>query len=236
MPSRRPSLRKLPALAYALLAGVAVVIVAAISVPARIAFARFLGHVPPVPAFLGAAAMGAAGFAAVLSPAGFVVIPERPARGTTLALEAAALFGAIIISADLLLVYPRDINVSLPLGLIFYPVMAFLAETLFRVVPLSIFLLPLRFMQTARGRERWMLGSLAATAFVEPGYQTAIVAGSSSAWATVFTFFQVLGMAGVGLRLFRRYGFGTALSFRLFYYFIWHVGWGTARLRLLFRP
>ena len=233
--SRPSSLRNRPVLAYVLLSGVAVVIVAAISLSARSSFARFLGGVPPVAAFAGAAVLGAASFAAVLSPAGFVVFPEQPARGAKLALEAAVLFGAIIVSADFLIVYPRDLNVGLPLGLVFYPAMAFLAETLFHVVPLSVLALPLRFIESARDRDRWTMGSLVATALLEPGYQALTMAGSSPSWAAVFTFFHVLGIDGVGLWLFRRHGFAAMLSLRVLYYFIGHVGWGALRLHLLFQ-
>jgi hypothetical protein len=57
---------------------------------------------------------------------------------------------------------------------------------------------------------------------------------SSPLWATLVTGLHVFVINLLMLIMFKRYGFVTLLSFRLFYYIIWHIAWGSIRLSVLF--
>jgi hypothetical protein len=200
------------------------------------AFGRFLGGLPPMTVFAGAAGTGGVLLATVLRRAGFAVARHDGAGGWVLALEAAAVFGAVVVAADSLIVFPRNMNVPFPRSLAFYPAMSFLVEVLFHLVPLSILLVPLAFTKAPQTRDRVMVVALALTAFLEPVYQALYQArsGGYRPWAIAFVTVHVLAINVVGLWLFYRYDFVTMWGFRLLYYLIWHVAWGALRLDVLF--
>jgi hypothetical protein len=109
-----------------------------------------------------------------------------------------------------------------------------LVEILFHVVPLSVLLVPLAFINDPRGRDRLVYGALAATALLEPAYQTLLPSSSWSRPAVAFISVHVLAFNAVELWLFRSYDFVTMYGFRLLYYLVWHETWGAWRLEILF--
>ena len=141
------------------------------------AFERFLGPLPPLEVFVGVAILGGVLFATVMARAGFAVF-RTGEGGWIRAAGAAAAFGAVVVTADFFVVFPADLNVPFPQSLLFYPAVGFLVGILFHVLPMSVLLAPLGFVRTPRGRDRFVWGTLAVTALLEPSYQ--IVALSSS--------------------------------------------------------
>jgi hypothetical protein len=103
---------------------------------------------------------------------GFAVAGPHIARGLTWSAGFAVLFGMIIVPADLIIVHTADMNIPFPASVLFYPVIGFMVESLFHVLPLCVLLTTLRRVM-ARGRSAAMVWtSLIAVAALEPAHQT----------------------------------------------------------------
>ncbi|MFO1183215.1 MAG: hypothetical protein U1E56_00345 [Bauldia sp.] len=215
----------LTGLCVAFFAGVAIIVASA-----PLALARFVGTTNP----LVAAATVALLLLAVSGPflrEGAFRVAGRP-LGLYPALALAALFGAIIVGADAVIRFPPDMNVPFPQSLAFYPAMGFAVEALFHVLPLAAIAALTR---GGSGRSFFAWPAILAVALIEPTYQTAVgFADGYPAAVTVFVYAQVAAINVAELVLFRRYGFLAMLTLRWGYYAIWHIGWGAARLTLLF--
>ncbi|NNL47727.1 MAG: hypothetical protein HKO76_05125 [Acidimicrobiia bacterium] len=197
------------------------------------AFAPYFG---PIQAILGTATVVGLGLVslAFLQQRGWFVL-HRGARGwLVVPLVVAVPFALPVIGLDLLGGFPPDINVTAPESLLFYPVIALVAESVFHLAPLAV-LLPLlgRVLQQL-DRERLVFSSVVAVALIEPMLQVVWGVGQSPWWTNAYVGFHVLAINLVGLHLFRRFGFVSAYLFRVAYYLVWHVLWGHVRLSLLF--
>lgn len=194
-------------------------------------FDRFVGKLPPVAVVGVAGALGLASLS-VLDTAKWVGSdPERRglARSSALALG----FGAAILIADSTLGFDEGINVPWPAGALFYPVMGFIAEVAFHLVPLTL-------VVTAVGRKRQLepriaIAVMLLVALIEAVYQ---VLGSGTAdtspWLMTYLLLHMTVFGFVGLAALRRYGFAAMMWLRLVYYLIWHLIWGAVRLEILF--
>jgi hypothetical protein len=196
-------------------------------------FERFIGTMSPIVAVAVAGAVGSAALA-VLDAAGWVGSdPTRKglARSTLLALG----LGVAIIVADSVFGFGENINVAWPASLLFYPVMAFIAEVAFHLAPLALIVtVARRWTGRVPGRSG-VLVPIAGVALFESIYQ---VLGSSSdgvsRWLLAYLGLHMTAFAIAGVTGLRRYGFGAMMWLRLTYYAIWHVAWGVLRLDLLF--
>jgi hypothetical protein len=189
----------------------------------------YFGPAPPALAAGSVALVGLMSLRYLTRTAGF---PQRlPTCATVPGLFAiAAAFGAAIIVADIALHYPRDLNAPLPWALLFYPAIGYVAEVVFHLTPLALVLAVLARGAAPSPRARWIAMALARLA--EPAFQT-YAAGQFDA-RTAYTFVHVLAFSVVQLLVFGRHGFAAMFALRLAYYAIWHIGWGAARLHLLF--
>lgn len=144
-------------------------------------------------------------------------------------------FGAIATLTDLLLRFPRDINVATPQALIFYPSVGVIAEVVFHLAPLAAALVLARwFLPRLQHRAR-TVAAIAVVSLVEPTFQVLAAAeDGGSPLREVLTFVNVYAFSVVQLDLFRRHGFAAMYGFRLLYYLWWHVIWGALRLHFLF--
>lgn len=196
-------------------------------------FERFIGAVSPVVAVAVAGAVGATALA-MLDSAGWV--GSDPSRRGLAGTTAIALgLGAAIIVADSALGFGEDINVLWPASILFYPVMAFIAEVAFHLVPLALIVTASKRWSTGPTARRAAMAPIVAVALFEAGYQVVgSASGGVSPWLLMYLAFHMIAFAVAGLTALRRYGFGAMLSLRLVYYAIWHVGWGVFRLDLLF--
>lgn len=203
-------------------------------------FDVYFGGVPPL---LVIAVVAAVGFAALnfLDSRGWFVIftPERALGGVAVAAFLALPFAAAAIVADVSGVYrgPADMNVPLPYAPLFYPVVGYVTEIVFRVLPLALLLAAfsplaakLRSAQRPASGLAWL--SIVAVALAEPLYQVSL--SERPAAAQTFIGGHVFTISMAELYLFRRYDFVTMYAFRLVYYALWHVIWGHLRLSLLF--
>ena len=193
-------------------------------------FERFMGPLPPALTVATAGVVGA-GALWLLEGRGFwrATSRSRMARGLAIASVATLPFAAVAIGVDALVGFPRDTNLAWPGAWLFYPTIALVAETAFRLLPLAglVWMTRTRFVGRALDGRTWAL--VLATATVEPAAQLAL---GSALPAFVVPHVYVFGV--IQLLLFRRYGYLPMLWFRVCYYLIWHVLWGGARLELLF--
>lgn len=138
-----------------------------------------------------------------------------------------------IVIADLIIRYPKDLNVPPPLALLFYPAIGFVAEIGLHVVPLSLLLLALTPLAPRLGKERVVWPAILLVAAAEPTYQV-LFEGKPFTGVAAYTWVHVFVIAAFQLYAFRRFDFVSMFLFRLFYYAYWHILWGVARLEVLF--
>jgi len=117
-----------------------------------------------------------------------------------------------------------------------YPAIGFLVEILFHVLPLTVLLVVLNAVvkNVNFGTIVWICIPL--VSLLEPVYHTINMASSNQfpLWAVIYVGIHVFLINFFQLLIFKEYDFISMYSFRLVYYMLWHIGWGYARLRLLF--
>jgi hypothetical protein len=215
----------------ALLGGIEVGLAAALTCVRPVLFERFFVGLPPL-VVVGFAAGVGVWLVGALSNRGFPVEPDaNGGRVVAGVLATAAGFGAMAVSADLLLGFPADLNVPLPEAWLYYPVMGFVADVLLHLVPLGLALTGARL---ATGREpagAWLWSCATLAAIPETVLQVAAgrAEGSSPA-IEVFVAIHLLGFGLAQLWWLRRGGFFAMHGMRLAYYGIWHLAWGYLRL------
>lgn len=150
-------------------------------------------------------------------------------RGLRVAVILGLAFAVPTVIADIALGFPAGINASLPGAILFYPLMGYVAETAFHLVPLSLLFLLARSVM----REPPVRAIIGIAALVEPAFQVLAATGQTTG-LDVFVAVHLTVFSVVLLALYRRYDFVTAFAFRLAYYLAWHIVWGEARLQLLF--
>jgi hypothetical protein len=205
-------------------------------------FQRFTGATDPVIVAMGISVLGAVLLSVLCMCDGFVIAQRRPAKGLLWSAGLAALFGMVIIAVDFAIVHPTDMNVPLPQSLLFYPVIAFIVEILFHLVPLSLLLMLLPTIVRRVRSETIVWISLFLVSVLEPSFQllTAVfevpVIGAPhayAAWALGYDWLHVLAINLCQLLIFKRYDFISMYAFRFVYYGIWHIAWGHVRLSVL---
>jgi len=199
-------------------------------------FQRVIGGINPLAAALLVVVLGFVCLSWLLSRDWFAIYRKENRKGLLRACGLAALFGVIIIPADLLIVFPPDINVPFPESLLFYPAIGFFAEILFHVLPLTLLLVVLSFVFRAANQNRIIWFSVVAVALLEPVYQTLwmVALDRYPVWAVAYDALHVFAINLLQLIIFRRYDFVSMAAIRLVYYLFWHIGWGHLRLEVLF--
>jgi hypothetical protein len=190
-------------------------------------FDRFLGQLHPL-LVLPACGLGALLLARPLGGRGFSLQRVGGLRtGLVRAAAAAAVFGLVVVTMDLLVGFPRGINEPLPWALLYYPSIGFVADTVLHLLPLALALL------LVGARRPWAAMALASL----PEAILQLLAGRAqgspdglNAFVTVHVF--AFGLAQ--LWLLRRHGYLAMYGLRLSYYLVWHIAWGQLRLQLLF--
>lgn len=197
-------------------------------------FRRFFGTVHP---FVVVALTGAFGglSLAKLEPYGWngVLRGRSSLSGIGLAFGIATVFAVAVVVADILIRYPKDLNVAAPEAWLFYPAVGLVAEIVFHVIPLTLLTLVLEQIGVEFRPDRipWLAIVLAAA--VEPSFQIAFEPELLS-WSAGFTWGHVFLFGLAQLHMFRRYDFVTMYCFRIFYYAYWHIIWGGIRLDVLY--
>ncbi|UCH24562.1 MAG: hypothetical protein JSV66_11455 [Trueperaceae bacterium] len=218
---------------YAAYLGLGAVILALVSLADQTPFRRFLGSLDPRLVVVAVLLVNAAALGYLLTTGAFSIYRRTGYRGWLLFAALAGGFGAVVIAADAIIIFPRETNVFFPQSLLFYPVMAMLVEAAWHGVPMSLLVLLLsRFRGVNIRRSSWFLVPL--VALTDPVFQVIDMVAVTPWGATLFVGVHVYLINLVEMILFRGHSFIAAFAFRLFYYLIWHVIWGYVRLTVLF--
>jgi hypothetical protein len=153
--------------------------------------------------------------------------------GTARAVKWTAVLAIPVVLVDVWGGFGPDINVTVPRSLLFYPLMAVIAECVFHLVPLALGVVVLKkLLRSTAPQAPWAL--LGVVALLEPAFQTVWAVAESPLWANVYVGVHVLVFNLLSLWFFRRYDFLSVYVFRVSYYGFWHILWGQLRLELLF--
>lgn len=199
------------------------------------AFRRFLGEINPLAVFILIVVLGAVLLQVLLSR-GFAIYKEGDHKRFCLSFGLAAIFGTIIIIVDSIVRFPVDLNLLFPESLLFYPVIGYLVEILFHVLPLTVLLILLSPAEKAAQHDKIVRISIVIVAVLEPLYQMVFMGSPDwfSLWARTCVSVHIFLINLVQLLIFKQYDFMSMYAFRLIYYLIWHIGWGFVRLRVLY--
>ena len=143
------------------------------------------------------------------------------------------LFGIEVIIADIWFAdYPVNMNISFPYSILFYPVIGFIVEVFFHLLPLSILIyLLLKFSRLNLDQVIWI--SIIAVSALEPIYQVWF-ANDNSLVTGIYTGIHVFLFSLTQLFIFKEFDFISMFLFRILFYMIWHITWGHIRLDVLF--
>ena len=185
-----------------------------------------LGDLPLLPVTLAASALGLPLVTiAERRRVNDVVSASTQAHGAVRLAALAAALAIPPIVIDLVIGFPKGINLALPGSLFFYPAIALVAEAAFHLLPLAVFSIVLPRNLPASW---WIMPAVLA----EPLFQA--LSTSGPALLSWLVFGNVVLVSAAQLWLFCRYGFAAMMGLRLAYYAFWHILWGTVRLPLLF--
>src|SRR5512139_3195162 len=153
-------------------------------------FGRFFGAVHPLLVVAVVSGVGAAALW-VLAHLRFAIVKGRATvQGIGLSAVLATALAVAVVIADLIIRYPRDLNVPLPQALLFYPVVGLAAEVVFHLLPLAVLLPALNLVTSRLGRERVVWLGILLVAAVEPTFQV-LFGGTGSTWGDVYTWLHV---------------------------------------------
>ncbi len=220
---------------YAMLALLTLVAIAAtgsLSVSHADLFRPYLGSIPPLPAVMLVAMMGFASLGFLHSRGWFCILSRAQwLRGGVNAVMLATLFAVVIVIVDVVVGFPRSLNVPFPQSLLFYPTMAYMVEVVFHASLVTLLLFTLGKLFAKLGRDRLVWLCILIAAIPEPAIQMVLtIPGQPFSWLDVLVGLHVFVFNLVEMYLFRRYDFVSMLSFRLTYYLYWHILWGYMRL------
>lgn len=213
----------------------AVVTVSAVALAAwqvaidRSVFATYFGAANPVIAMIAAAAIGGIAIAYLEGSSEFAILgPGRGHGAVSIIAWAVPVLAIVAISADFALRFDEDTNVAMPDALRFYPAIAVFVELVLHVAPIAA-LVAILGSPTGLDATFWRIAIPVAA--IEAVLQAAYATSTGTA---VFSAIHLMVFGVAQVWMFWRFGFLWMLGFRLAYYALWHVVWGTARLHLLF--
>jgi len=221
--------------AYFALSLLVLVFVLVLGSSADVYFHRFLGEMNQVVVIGALSGLGAAALWVLQSNYGFIVFRggEKTLSGVRLSAVLATVLALEIIIADIIIRYPKDMNVPISQGLLFYPAIGFVAEIVFHVLPLALLLTALKALAGCLRRKGIIWLGIVFVGVSEPTFQV-MFEGKGFTLGAAYTWVHVFVIALLELYVFRRFDFVSMFSFRLFYYAYWHILWGTVRLDVLF--
>lgn len=198
-------------------------------------FQPFFGGINPLLAIALIAVVGIASLGFLQGRGWFEIFTMRGTlRGMAVSALIATLFGIEVIIAETINIFrlPTDINVPPPWSLMFYPIMGYVVEAVFHVLPLALLLASLDpiFKRLNLPGIIWLC--ILFVSLLEPIFQ--VGSGQPLSFAQVYIGLHIFAINRLQLYVFRRYDFVSMYSFRIFYYLYWHILWGTLRLQWLF--
>ena len=134
------------------------------------------------------------------------------------------------------IVFSQNINILFPKSLLFYPVIGFVAEVIFHILPFTLLVLIIGYFLKKLNKNKIIWFSILIVSLIEPIFQLANM-DSGQQYS-----FWLFGYIGIHICLFnllqlytlKRNGFIAMYLLRMIYYLIWHILWGYMRLNILF--
>lgn len=198
-----------------------------LSVSRSALFGPYFGMIPPQAAIALVILVGVVSLVFLHSRGGFEIYSSDSFRGMAFAMTVATLFGIVQVFVDLVIHFPKELNVPPPQSLAFYPVMAYVVEACFHALPLALLLAVLGPLSKKANTDVVVWLCFLLVSCLEP---IVMVRLGFSAYVGLFVFAFNLSQ----LYVFRRYDFVSMFTFRCVYYLEWHILWGYVRLRLPF--
>jgi hypothetical protein len=199
-------------------------------------FQPYFGNIHPLVAIAFVTVLGGVSLSILHARGGFEMYTRRQSlQGVMFAAAIATLFAIIVVSVDLSIGFPRNLNVPLPQSLLFYPVMAYVVELALHAFPLALFLVVLGSLFQQRNPTSLVWLGMLLVSLLEPILQMGL--GTSAqpfSWLAGYVGLHVFAFNLVQMYVFRRYDFVTMFALRLVYYLQWHILWGYIRLHVLF--
>ncbi len=198
-------------------------------------FLPYFGSVHPLIAVGIVITTGFIVFSFALSRNWFVIVRPCNSKGLLAAFFLASILALLIIVVDSLIKYPENINVPFPYSIPFYPVMGFVVEIIFHLLPLTLLLSMLSFSFKNVNTDTLIWISIVVVSIIEPVFQLRF--GDYRNYPVLFPLYTGLHIFGINFfqfYLLKHYDFITMFSMRLIYYFYWHMAWGYLRLHVLF--
>jgi len=197
-------------------------------------FRPYFGHVHPLLAVFVIGLLGLVALRALSLRWKFRMYADRESvKGMIHASRLATLFAVVMILVDWHFHLPYS-HVLPPQSLLFYPVMAFVAEVMFHALPLTVLLWTLTLQGKVKHPAGVMWPCIFLSSCLEPVFQVNMSATEAAlSLADVYVGLHVLAFNLLQLHIFRRYDFLSMFVFRLVYYLYWHVMWGWMRYSLL---
>lgn len=221
---------------YLSVAAVVFVLTAIGHLPARDFYQRFLYDISPLVAIPATILLGFVCLVVLSLRGWFAVTVVGDDRRVLPAFILAAFPPLVAIVIDLFIHFPKGINQSFPGSLAFYPSIGFLVEVVFHLVPITILYLLLGLFFPNFKKAAVVCSVLLIVAFIEPSYQTVLMAtGEYPLMGLLAVFVNLLIFNVAQVVLFRRSGFLAMYGSRFLYYLIWHIIWGHFRLAIIFK-
>lgn len=197
-------------------------------------FQRWIGGINPIIASFAITLLGGVLFWLVIPRGWFSYYSDSAPQRFLYSTALATLLAGLMIFIDLKAVFPRDLNVLFPDSIWYYSAVSYVVEILFHVLPLSILIWLMVSLTHSPALDTIAWLSILIIALIEPSFQTSFFAGEYPAWVLGAVWAHLFVFNLIQLSLFKQYDFVAMFSFRLVYYFLWHIVWGHYRLSLLF--
>jgi hypothetical protein len=197
-------------------------------------FERYFGKINPLFIVPGLSVLGAAALIFALSKFGFEIFSSVNLKRLYPFYLLAVFLASIAVVIDIFFTYPEEAHIRFPYSILFYPVMGYVVEILFHLLPLSLLLLLAKAVFKNFDAERHVWPCILIVSLIEPTFQTVLTPTYFPLWITVYVWFHLFIFNFLQLFIFTRYDFMKMYLFRLVYYLLWHMVWGFVRLGLLF--
>lgn len=191
-------------------------------------FKRFFGSLNPLIAFTLLCLTGLGCCAFLIRKGWFSILSPGNVRSRLAWLCLAPPLAGAAIVVDRIAPFPADMNVLFPASLVFYPLIGFVAEIVFHLLPVSLLAL---IAQAFRRTDPMGSGGIIVVggSLLEPLLQV-VLEPSGPGWRMIWVGLHVFAINLIQMLMFRRFDLLSMYAFRLVYYSIWHIGWGYFRL------
>jgi hypothetical protein len=199
-----------------------------------LSFQRFFGKINPLIITSSLSILGMLILLFFLSKNGFEVFSGLNFKRMGPFYSLAIFLASIAIVIDIFFTYPEDTHIIFPYSLLFYPVMGYVVEMLFHLIPLCLLLLLMKSIFKKSSPEKLLWLCILIISLIEPTFQTAMSPRYFPLYINVYMWIHLFVFNFLQLLVFKRFDFIKMYLFRLVYYLLWHIVWGSVRGGVLF--